>query len=754
MSRGRSANAAFFRQHSQAVSDGGGCSNAVVSRIARSRETGALNLADLGISSLPDLLDLERYPVDKFWETSTLTKLDASFNILEYFPDYDCYNELTSINLRGNQYQNMDFSSIPLVQVLDLQANSLLMLNDSIGCLQRLKVLQLADNRLDHIPDSITECICLQEINLSNNSLVELPEGLGRLTSLRQLIVSENRILHLPNSVSNLRSLETLDVSKNRLSSIPNMSGLVSMTSLKAMENGISELPTLPIKGRLATLQLGYNRLNSILMENILGCYQSLAELHLNNNKLSSIPHDIGRLSQLKVLDISNNDVTELPACLGYLTHLHRIVLDGNPIRSIRRSLLGKSTDELKAYLRTRGPPHSHDSSQNDEAEDVQTIALRRARASVAGCLNLSGLDLVAFPSDLFRSLGHEYSGQLHSFDLSKNKLSSFPSELSLFAALKSLNLSRNSLGSTNLESIKRASLPLLTTLDISGNALTTHNLKSILRSLRNNASYSQHPLTCLIASMNAVTDVPTELMLHSSIREIQLADNKIASLSNIDFRQLPKLEIIILDHNILEDIESLRDASNLRTLSIENNELQVVPAFLGLMPNLTSLCVHGNPQRSIPAHVIEQGTAAILKILRNRLPIDRLGCYSDIENKSANHRSRSSFSEVENRSGAVAFGSLESNSQPKTRSLGAYIDYKGNTHEIPANQTLECDTHSGPRMDAYSKIQEMERIRAEIEALEAEEESFSISEKRRASIRKELQKKRAIASGFIESRL
>ena len=34
---------------------------------------------------------------------------------------------------------------------------------------------------------------------------------------------------------------------------------------------------------------------------------------------------------------------------------IYRIVLDGNPLRTIRRSLLTQSTAELKKYLRTRG---------------------------------------------------------------------------------------------------------------------------------------------------------------------------------------------------------------------------------------------------------------------------------------------------------------------------------------------------------------------------------------------------------------
>lgn len=37
---------------------------------------------------------------------------------------------------------------------------------------------------------------------------------------------------------------------------------------------------------------------------------------------------------------------------------LRKIILDGNPLRRIRRSLIVGPTEELKRYLRTRGDPY------------------------------------------------------------------------------------------------------------------------------------------------------------------------------------------------------------------------------------------------------------------------------------------------------------------------------------------------------------------------------------------------------------
>ena len=48
---------------------------------------------------------------------------------------------------------------------------------------------------------------------------------------------------------------------------------------------------------------------------------------------------------------------------------IYRISLDGNPIRTIRRTLLSQSTMELKTYLRTRGPPLAGQEAASDRGQ-------------------------------------------------------------------------------------------------------------------------------------------------------------------------------------------------------------------------------------------------------------------------------------------------------------------------------------------------------------------------------------------------
>jgi Leucine-rich repeat (LRR) protein len=131
---------------------------------------------------------------------------------------------------------------------------------------------------------------------------------------------------------------------------------------------------------------LDWNQLRAIDSDAIFVASSTLFELHLHDNKITILPPELALCSSLKVLDISNNDVNDLPATIGYMDTLQRFsflsspslsslslrfLLDGNPIRAIRRTLLTQSTHDLKKYLRTRGPPL--EGSQGEKEEELQS---------------------------------------------------------------------------------------------------------------------------------------------------------------------------------------------------------------------------------------------------------------------------------------------------------------------------------------------------------------------------------------------
>lgn len=62
-------------------------------------------------------------------------------------------------------------------------------------------------------------------------------------------------------------------------------------------------------------------------------------------------------MKTLTVLDVGNNELARLPPELGNLQDtLRTLVVDGNPLRSIRRNVLTGGTAALLEYLLTRIP--------------------------------------------------------------------------------------------------------------------------------------------------------------------------------------------------------------------------------------------------------------------------------------------------------------------------------------------------------------------------------------------------------------
>jgi len=57
---------------------------------------------------------------------------------------------------------------------------------------------------------------------------------------------------------------------------------------------------------------------------------------------------------QLERLDVTNNDLSGLPAELGALRDVKAIVLDGNPMRKIRRDIITKGTMAIMNHLRNQ----------------------------------------------------------------------------------------------------------------------------------------------------------------------------------------------------------------------------------------------------------------------------------------------------------------------------------------------------------------------------------------------------------------
>lgn len=545
------------------------------------------------------------------------------------------------------------FGACTNLRHLDIGKNKIAKLNDSIGYSVNLRELIISENQLVSIPDSLQHCSSLRILELQQNLLRSLPSSFWCIDGITNINISSNKLSSLPISLSDLRSLEVFNCSCNNLTELPSLRNLVSLKYLDSTQNSLNRFPELPVpasgKG-LTHVYLGYNRLSVVDISYLLPHKQTLSELLLHNNQIRDLPPEIEGLFVLKVLDVSNNELRDLPASLGWLESLQHLRADGNQIKTIRQLLLTRPAPELKAFLRTRGPSlglgpppssatvtgkaskasASSTSSSGAPPIDAQLLFRIRDMGSTAGLLDLSKLSLTSLPSSQLVEtvMTMPSSANLTCVDLSGNRFTHLP--LDVFSSLpmvKIINFSENKLGEgQGWVSIDGQPLnSALTVLDLTTNKITGFLLGEIisngnLAGLRE-LSVSSNPLKIIDPIVNQLTQ----------LRVLRLAYCGLEAIHPLDISLLPHMTTLDLSNNKLQTLHDRESdsptnpffrAEKLEFLSLENNGLREIPLELALLPKLTTLLVGGNPQRLIRPQVVQQGSAKVLEMMRNRLGV------------------------------------------------------------------------------------------------------------------------------------
>lgn len=121
-------------------------------------------------------------------------------------------------------------------------------------------------------------------------------------------------------------------------------------------------------------------------------------------------------------------------------------------------------------------------------------------------------------------------------------------------------------------------------------------------------------------ASRQGIVRVPVSVLAVTALQALYLEGNRLTTLPDEFFEQLPFLEWLDLRNNLLISLpSSIGQHQNLKNLLLGDNRLRALPQSLGLVRTLTGLNVAGNPLEFPPQQVINQGTKIVLAYLRNR---------------------------------------------------------------------------------------------------------------------------------------
>ncbi|XP_054837106.1 leucine-rich repeat-containing protein 40 isoform X2 [Eublepharis macularius] len=528
---------------------------------------------------------------DRWWEQTDLTKLNLSSNKLTRLSeDVRFLPALTVLDVHDNQLTCLPsaIGSLENLQKLNVSHNKLKDIPEELIQLKYLRSLFLEHNELSHLPDEFGQLISLEELDISSNHIANIPVSFASLTSLVRLNLACNQLSSLPSEISAMKSLRQLDCTKNYLETIPpELASMASLEQLYLRRNKLHYLPELPSCKLLKELHVGENQIEVLTAEHMKHL-NSLCVLELRDNKLESLPDEITLLQGLERLDLSNNDISRLPYNLGNLPQLKFLALEGNPLRTIRRDVLHKGTQEILKYLRSKIQDDDEINSNGELPVTAMTLPghskINLHAITALKTLYYNEKQATIIPDDVFNAVGNN---PVTTVDFSKNRLTEIPGRIvELKESVCDISFGFNKLSSVSLE---LCMLRRLTHLDVRNNVLTS---------------------------------LPDEMEVLARLQIINLAFNRFKIFPGVLYR-IPTLETILLANNQVGSLEPLqiKKIDKLVTLDLQNNDLLQIPPELGDCINLRTLLLEGNPFRTPRAAILAKGTAAVLEYLRSRIP-------------------------------------------------------------------------------------------------------------------------------------
>ncbi|NXG55153.1 LRCH3 protein, partial [Hemiprocne comata] len=197
--------------------------------------------------------------------------------------------------------------------------------------------------------------------DLSRNRLSELPAEACHFVSLESLNLYQNCIRYIPEAVLNLQSLTFLNIrvliilfsfcpkSRNQLSTLPVHLCSLPLKVLIVSNNKLVSIPEeIGQLRQLTELDVSCNEIQTIPPQ--IGNLEFLRDLNVRRNNLVCLPEELAELPLIR-LDFSCNKITTIPVCYRNLRHLQTIMLENNPLQSPPAQICIKGKIHIFKYL-------------------------------------------------------------------------------------------------------------------------------------------------------------------------------------------------------------------------------------------------------------------------------------------------------------------------------------------------------------------------------------------------------------------
>ena len=595
-------------------------------RINTARMDGKLNIAALGLKQIPDEV-MKMYSAESMEESKVnwaevvdLTRLIAADNEIAELSDTVFLDTSAEEFEADDQTESNQFGGL---EVLDLHRNKLSTIPIGMRRLERLTRLNLAYNKLENSTlEVISQISSLRELKLGHNILSgTLPSSICVLRNLETLDLQANRLLGLPEALRELVGLKVLNVSLNQFTTLPmealraihlseldasdnaligslfpqgGTSGHPTLQTLKVTNNSVAALTfseTLELP-QLRTLDVTNNHLT--VLPPVEG-WPELITLTAGDNKIKELPSGFSTLRKLRNANLTSNELRLLDPEIARMENLESLVLASNPLRD--KKFLNMSAADIKRDLRARLEPTETEDriSPDHEAYEDARDGISPSPSSPTSSWSLK-------PQGALDLTGRGYSDGINE---------------SLGSFLKS-NEVRQLLMQSNLLTAVPPALwlgPDLRVLDLSGNAFASDYLSDDL------ALPTLQDLNLCRCGLQALQP----LMMHlqaPQLRSLQITANRLTGALPGLRESFPLLTTLLASDNKFASVtaDSLR---GMHAVNLASNNIEQLPSEIGLLwdEGLRSLEIGSNAFRVPNYRILEKGTEATLRWLRDRLP-------------------------------------------------------------------------------------------------------------------------------------
>ncbi|KAL3125683.1 hypothetical protein niasHT_009770 [Heterodera trifolii] len=556
------------------------------------------------------IVDLERNNITKLgthWAGQLEAEVDLrlALNRVDQLAEgaFDAFRRFERVDLSHNQVNSIDERAFRSVV--------------------SLSELDLGSNALPQIPQNafLRFSHSLRRLNLEQNRFSELPQALQPLSSLQQLNLNGNRIGALDEKVlAGFRAnLSELSLARNMLERIPShaIQGMVSLRSLDLSNNAIDSVGKMAFGSfdglstsgvsSLQRLSLAGNQIRELTNSGAFIYLSNLVHLDLSHNRIGRLTKDVfERLDSLEWLSLDFNKMLEFPRnTLSPLNRLKHLSMESNLLQMLPNYAFQLSSINAKMFHSTSAIQIRWLNLANNRINRMETAAFQNLPNLER--LYLSNNRLTTLPTQILSSLKNLRQLSLAHNDINETQESAFAN----LPHLEELTMAHN-----RLRTIKEGvfdKVPSLSRLDLSHNRIEAFDLDFL-------GPTQVYQLRVLDLSFNVIRKLEIQSAKHS-LRSLDINNNQLEFVHAQIFQGFEQLRSVDLSHNDLIDLSagSFWGSVRLERIVLSENNLRTIWRNTFRDQTLIiELNLAGNVLHSLDSGVFGQNNLLGLDLSRN----------------------------------------------------------------------------------------------------------------------------------------